>query len=211
MVHLPNGATMESSRTADLDIPGLNTPASKAHVFPGMAHPLGPAMHHYRCQNAYISTTASERIVDTLEFFPHNYQMPQLSSTYRLLVAAKDMMDAFQSPHPDFPFASVGDDTIQALTDLATTFKIKLQQAPSPETRASHSQASFPHQPKYQTGPCPTGGKRYHRRQFTLQTSQKGHCHRGWSPLGHYVNHLQGCPLAHSDSHLATCLKTTSA
>jgi hypothetical protein len=30
---------------------------------------LGPAMHHYRCQNVYISATASERIVDTLEFF----------------------------------------------------------------------------------------------------------------------------------------------
>jgi hypothetical protein len=37
-VRLPNGATMESSHTADLDIPGLNTAASKAHVFPGMAH-----------------------------------------------------------------------------------------------------------------------------------------------------------------------------
>jgi hypothetical protein len=42
---------------------------------------LGPAMHHYRCQNVYISSTASERIVDTLEFFPHNYQMPQLLKT----------------------------------------------------------------------------------------------------------------------------------
>jgi hypothetical protein len=38
MVRLPNGATMESSHTADLDIPELNTAASKAHVFPGMAH-----------------------------------------------------------------------------------------------------------------------------------------------------------------------------
>jgi hypothetical protein len=37
-VRLTNGATMESSHTADLDIPGLNTAASKAHVFPGMAH-----------------------------------------------------------------------------------------------------------------------------------------------------------------------------
>jgi hypothetical protein len=37
-VRLPNGATMESSHTADLDIPGLNAAASKAHVFPGMAH-----------------------------------------------------------------------------------------------------------------------------------------------------------------------------
>jgi hypothetical protein len=27
---------------------------------------LGPAMHHYRFQNVYISATASQRIVDTL-------------------------------------------------------------------------------------------------------------------------------------------------
>jgi hypothetical protein len=96
---------------------------------------LGPAMHHYWCQNVYISTTASERIVDTLGFFPHNYQMPQLSSTDRLLMAAKDMTDSFQNPHPDFPFANVGDDTIQALADLAEIFKLKLQQAPSPATQ----------------------------------------------------------------------------
>jgi hypothetical protein len=37
-VRLPNGATMESSHTAELDIPKLNTAASKAHVFPGMAN-----------------------------------------------------------------------------------------------------------------------------------------------------------------------------
>jgi hypothetical protein len=96
---------------------------------------LGPAMHHYRCQNVYISTTASERIVDTLGFFPHNYQMPQLSSTDRLLMAAKDMTDALQNPHPAVPFASVGFDTIAALTDLAAIFKLKLQQAPSPATQ----------------------------------------------------------------------------
>jgi hypothetical protein len=37
-VRLPNAATMESSHNADLDIPGLNAAASKAHVFPVMAH-----------------------------------------------------------------------------------------------------------------------------------------------------------------------------
>jgi hypothetical protein len=36
MVLLPNGATMESSHTADLDIPKLNAAESKAHVFTGM-------------------------------------------------------------------------------------------------------------------------------------------------------------------------------
>jgi hypothetical protein len=37
-VGLPNGATMESSHTADLDIPKLNAAVSKAHAFPGMTH-----------------------------------------------------------------------------------------------------------------------------------------------------------------------------
>jgi hypothetical protein len=45
-------------------------------------------MHHYRCQNVYIAATASERIADTLKFFPHNFPMPQLSSTDRLIMAA---------------------------------------------------------------------------------------------------------------------------
>jgi hypothetical protein len=98
---------------------------------------LGPAMHHYWCQNVYISTTASKRIVDTLEFFPHNYQMPQLSSTDRLLMTVKDMTDALQNPHPGVPFASVGDDTVKALADLAAIFKLKIQQAPSLATQAS--------------------------------------------------------------------------
>jgi hypothetical protein len=92
-------------------------------------------MHHYRCQNVYISATASERIVDTLEFFPHNYQIPQLSSTDRLLMAAKDMTDALQNPHPEVPFVHVGDDTISALADLAI-FKLKLRQTPSPTPQA---------------------------------------------------------------------------
>jgi hypothetical protein len=88
---------------------------------------LGPAMHHYRCQNVYISATASERIVDTLEFPPHNYQMPQLSSTERLLIAAKDMTNALQNPQPEVPFTHVGDNIISTLTELANIFKFKLR------------------------------------------------------------------------------------
>jgi hypothetical protein len=98
-------------------------------------------MHHYRCQNVYITTKTSERIVDTLEFFPHNYQMPQLSSTDRLLVAAKDMTNAFQNPHPDVPFASVR---------FSNSYYNKLRPS-RPQLRLPKSfqaQASFPHQPK---------------------------------------------------------------
>jgi hypothetical protein len=89
-------------------------------------------MHHYRCQNVYISATASERIVDTLKFFPHNFQMPQLSSTDRLIMAANDMSNALKKPHPEVPFSHIGDDTITALTTLAEIFKNKFQKAQIP-------------------------------------------------------------------------------
>jgi hypothetical protein len=89
-------------------------------------------MHNYRCQNVYISSTASERIVDTLEFFPHNCQMPQLSSTDILIVDAKDMTDDLQNPHLELTLAHVGDDTISALAELAAIFKLKLYQIQPP-------------------------------------------------------------------------------
>jgi hypothetical protein len=177
---------------------------------------LGPAMHHYRCQNVYISTTASDRIVDTLEFFPHNCQMPQLSSTDRLLMAAKDMTDAFQNPHPAVPFSSVVDDTITALADSATIFKLKLQHDPSPETRASPAKVAprpsfIPASHQILNSLIPS--RRQTRSQTTIhtQTSQMCHYLRGWSHLGHYVHHHQGCPLAPSDSRPATYRKMISA
>jgi hypothetical protein len=68
-------------------------------------------MHHYRCQNLYITSTASERIVDTLEFSPHNSPMPQLCSADRLIMAANDMVDALKYPHQDVPSDTIGDDT----------------------------------------------------------------------------------------------------
>jgi hypothetical protein len=130
-------------------------------------------MHHYRCQNVYISTTASECIVDTLEFFPHNYQMPQLSPTDRLLMAAKHMTDAFQNPHPEVPFASVGDDTVEALADLAAIFKLKLQEAPSLATPASPAKviprsSLIPSSAQILNSPMPN--RRQTRSQTTIHT-----------------------------------------
>jgi hypothetical protein len=93
---------------------------------------IGHPTENMDTQNVYILTTASERIVDTLKFSPHNYQMPRLSSTYRLIMEANDMTDALQNPHPDVPFTQVGDDTILALTALAETFKLKLHKVQAP-------------------------------------------------------------------------------
>jgi hypothetical protein len=60
-VRLPNGATMESSHTADLDIPGLNAVASKAHVSPGMAHHSLLSVGQL-CDEGYIVTFKQDTV-----------------------------------------------------------------------------------------------------------------------------------------------------
>jgi hypothetical protein len=42
------------------------------------------------------------------------------------------MRDALQNLHTEVPLAHVGDDTISALAELATIFKLKLRQTPTP-------------------------------------------------------------------------------
>jgi hypothetical protein len=130
-------------------------------------------MHHYRCQNAYISATASERIVDTLEFSPHNSPMPQLSSTDILIMAAKDMTNALKNPHPAVPFAQVGDDTISALTQLAEILKNKFQKVKSPELSNAPIKAAENKRPAVMAKPIltsPMQNKHQTRSKKTINT-----------------------------------------
>jgi hypothetical protein len=65
-VSLPNGATMESSHTAELDIPELNAVASKTHVFPGIVNYSLLSVEQL-CDEGYIVTfkQASVTIYDS--------------------------------------------------------------------------------------------------------------------------------------------------
>jgi hypothetical protein len=174
---------------------------------------LGPAMHHYRCQNVYISTTSSERIIDTLEFFPHTYQIPQLSSTYRLIMAANDMTDALQNPHPEVPFAQIGDDTVSALAELTAIFKFKLRQTPA---------ATLPTVPqKVIQCPCLAASSNPllaspmpPPRQTSSHTTHTQDMTNAPLPprlvtLERYTGHLQGCPL-HIEDFLHTIFPSTT-
>jgi hypothetical protein len=136
---------------------------------------LGPEMHHYRCQNVYISATASERIMDTLEFFPHNFQMPQLSSTNILIMAANDMSNALKTPHPEVPLSHIGDDTITALTTLAEIFKNKFQKVHIPglpTAPAKVAECTFPAESSNPilASPLPPRDQTISKQQFTLKT-----------------------------------------
>jgi hypothetical protein len=152
---------------------------------------LGPTMHHYRCQNVYISSTASERIVDTLEFLPHNYQMPQLSSTNRL-TPSQHLLNWLQFSNSNYYKLHL------------PCFRLRLQRSHNEHALLNHTINSQPIQ-------CPLRDKRDLKEQFTHKTSPTRHHLRGWSHLGRLTRHIQGCPLALGDSLPATCPKMTSA
>jgi hypothetical protein len=58
---LPNGATMESCHTAELNIPHLNAAASKAHVFPGMANHYLSSVGQF-CNEGYVVTFKDDSV-----------------------------------------------------------------------------------------------------------------------------------------------------
>ena len=65
---------------------------------------LGPALNHYRCVRAFITDTSSERITDTVEFFPHTLPFPETSDADYLKQAADDILAILQNPTPTLPF-----------------------------------------------------------------------------------------------------------
>jgi len=52
---------------------------------------LGPALESYRCYNVWIWETRSERICDTLSWFPTQVKMPTASTDDLILASLKDV------------------------------------------------------------------------------------------------------------------------
>jgi hypothetical protein len=55
---------------------------------------IGPTYEHYRCYRIYATKTRAERICDTVEFFPHNFRMPEQSSADAAIRAAQELIHA---------------------------------------------------------------------------------------------------------------------
>jgi hypothetical protein len=62
-------------------------------------------------------------------------------------MAANDMATALKHPHPEVPFAQVGDHTITALTQLAAIFKNKFQKPKAPKLKHAPLKATENKQP----------------------------------------------------------------
>jgi hypothetical protein len=80
---------------------------------------------------------------------------------------------ALKSPHPEVPFAQVGDDTIAALAQLADIFKNKFQTVKAPELSNAPIKAAENKRPSVMEQPILTSPMqhRYHARsQKTINT-----------------------------------------
>jgi hypothetical protein len=78
---------------------------------------------HYRCYTVYISKTRSNRIVETVDFFPHQFKIPFPSSSDLATTAAAELTHALLNPQPAGPFCQVRDEQNVALRRLATIFE----------------------------------------------------------------------------------------
>jgi hypothetical protein len=83
---------------------------------------IGPALEHERCYTVYITNTRSNRIVETVDFFPQKFILPFPSSHDLATQAAADLTHALLNPQPAGPFCQVGDEQAIALKRLANIF-----------------------------------------------------------------------------------------
>jgi hypothetical protein len=85
-------------------------------------------------------------------------------------MAASDMSNALKNPQPEFPFAQVGDATIEALTKLSEIFKNKFQKVQTPGLSNAPAKTAESKSPADVSHPILTSPvqQRYHTRAQTI-------------------------------------------
>ena len=81
---------------------------------------IGPSTEHYRCVKVYVPSTFSERICDTVEYFPHNIKFPVMNTNQYLKKAAADILAILNSKGKlQHPGLTIQDDLQQAISQTA--------------------------------------------------------------------------------------------
>ena len=79
-------------------------------------------MEHYRCHNAYIPKTISERISDTVDPPPTKSNMPKMSSTDATIHAAHDLIHSLQNSESESPPVTLENTHKESLRSLSGIF-----------------------------------------------------------------------------------------
>ena len=91
---------------------------------------VGPALEHYRCITCYIPSTGKERIVDTVQWFPHVVPIPAASTDDYLRQAVADII-ALLNTRQQHPTLAINPTTEQIVRQVAELLQ---RAAPHPPT-----------------------------------------------------------------------------
>jgi hypothetical protein len=87
---------------------------------------IGPALEHYRCVDCYIPAM---RIADMVAFIPTVVPIPSTSTEDYLRQSVEDIIALLDDPKPTIPSLSFGDETQNAIKQIANVLN---QALPSP-------------------------------------------------------------------------------
>ena len=91
---------------------------------------IGPALEHYRCVDCYVPATHSTRIADTVAFIPTVVPIPSTSTEDYLRQSVGDIIALLNDPKPTIPALSFGNDTQNAIKQIATLLNRALPSPP---------------------------------------------------------------------------------
>jgi hypothetical protein len=82
-------------------------------------------MEHYRCHRCYVTKTQSERISDTVEFFPTDSKAPIMSATDSAIAAVEALTEAINRSIPSPNTTAISEQSLIALQQLSHALEPK--------------------------------------------------------------------------------------
>jgi hypothetical protein len=79
---------------------------------------IGPAMESYRCHRVWCWATKTERICDTLSWFPSKVQIPTASSADTIQACLEQIVECLKNPAAGSPLAPLDNTHVAALDNI---------------------------------------------------------------------------------------------
>ena len=100
---------------------------------------IGPALEHYRCYKVYMRETQSERITDTLTWFPQQIPLPTASSTEIIAGALHDVITELKSPTAPNALVHINDSERHTLINMSNILTKIITEAADETTHTKQS------------------------------------------------------------------------
>ena len=85
---------------------------------------LGLAMEHYRFYRVIASKIGGERIIETVQFFPHDVPFPGSTPVDRAIEAATELTESISNLKYTYPLKDMPDEKLAELHKLADIFQV---------------------------------------------------------------------------------------